>query len=79
MTVAVFASKKYHMVLTEQAWRWIDKTEDILLVNVLLVELLIDKVNKLQHVRTFVDIRNAMFENKLITQRILIYMGDDAS
>ena len=64
------------MILTEQAWQWIDKTDDPLLVRILLIKLIIDEANVLKYVKSHSDIRKAMFENKLLTQKIAEYMDD---
>ncbi|MCM3025005.1 hypothetical protein M3576_17175 [Weizmannia ginsengihumi] len=55
----------------------ISKTDETLLVKVLLVKVIIDDANKLQYVKSHSDIRKAMFENKLLVQRIAEYMDDE--
>lgn len=76
LILAAFINEKFNMILTEQAWRWIEKTDDPLLVKILLVKVIIDDANNLNHVKSHSDIRKAMFENKLFTQRIIQFMGD---
>ncbi|KUP09891.1 hypothetical protein Q73_01295 [Bacillus coahuilensis m2-6] len=78
LILAAFVNEKYNMILTEQAWQWIDRTDDPLLVQVLLVKVIIDDANDLKYVRSHSDIRKAMFENKLLTQRIVQYINDEA-
>ncbi|GHH99700.1 hypothetical protein [Neobacillus kokaensis] len=78
LILAAFVNEKFSMILTEQAWEWIDKTDDTLLVKVLLVKVIIDDANNLQYVKSHSDIRKAMFENKMLTQKIVEYMGDEA-
>ncbi|PLR81828.1 hypothetical protein CVD25_15260 [Bacillus canaveralius] len=41
-----------------------------------IAKLIIDDANNLQHVKSHSDIRKAMFENKLLVQRIAEYMDD---
>ncbi|WP_040206380.1 hypothetical protein [Neobacillus jeddahensis] len=77
LILAAFVYEKYNMILTEQAWQWIDKTDDPLFVRILLVKLIVDDANDLKNVKSHSDIRKAMFENKLLTQRISEYMGDE--
>ncbi|WP_191276185.1 hypothetical protein [Neobacillus kokaensis] len=67
------------MILTEQSWQWIDKTDNPLLIKVLLAKLIIDDTNAIKHVKSHSDIRKAMFENKLLLLRIVEYMGDEIS
>lgn len=76
LILAAFINEKFNMILTEQAWEWIDKTEDPFLIKVLLVKLIIDDANNLNHVKSHSDVRKALFENKLITHRIADYMGN---
>jgi hypothetical protein len=75
--LAAFVNEKYNMILTEQVWRWIEKLDDPLLVRILLVKLIIDEANELIHVKFHSDLRKAMFENKLLTQKIADYMDDE--
>ncbi|MEK4750441.1 hypothetical protein NST77_23390 [Niallia sp. FSL W8-0177] len=77
MVLAAFVNEKYNMILTEQAWQWIEKLDDPLLVKVLLAKLIIDDADNLKNVKTHSDIRKAMFENKLVVQRIAEYMNDE--
>ena len=76
LVLAAFVKEKYSMILTEEAWQWIDMADDPLLVKVLLAKLIIDDANDLKHVKSHSDVRTALFENKLITQRIADYMGN---
>ncbi|MFS0865335.1 hypothetical protein [Fredinandcohnia sp. 179-A 10B2 NHS] len=62
---------------TEQAWEWIEEVDDPFYVKILLVKLIIDDANNLNHVKSHSDIRKSMFENKMITQRVAQYMGDE--
>lgn len=55
------------MVLTEQAWQWIEKTDNPQLLRILLTKLIIDDANGLHSVKTQTDMRKAMFENKFHT------------
>jgi hypothetical protein len=77
LILAAFVNEKFNMILTEQAWQWIDKTNETLLVKVLLVKVIIDDANNLQYVKSHSDIRKAMFENKLVARRIMEYLGDE--
>lgn len=77
LILAAYVNEKFNMILTEQAWQWIDKTDKALWVKVLLVKVIIDDANNLQYVKSHSDIRKAMFENKLLTQRIVKYMCDE--
>src|SRR5690606_20779225 len=70
LLLAAFVNEKFNMILTEQAWHWIDETDDPLLVRILLVKLIIDDANDLKHVKSHSDVRKAMFENKLLTKII---------
>lgn len=76
LIVAAFVNEKYNMILTEQAWEWIEEIDDTFYVKILLVKLIIDDTNNLNHVKSHSDIRKAMFENEMITLRIAQYMGD---
>lgn len=76
LIVAAFVNEKYNMILTEQAWEWIEEIDDTFYVKILLVKLIIDDANNLNHVKSHSDIRKAMFENEMITLRIAQYMGD---
>ncbi|KAB7672556.1 hypothetical protein [Bacillus sp. B1-b2] len=76
LILAAFVYEKYNMILTELAWQWIDKTDDPQMVKTLLVKLIHDDANDLIHVKSHSDLRKAMFENKLLTQKLTKYMGD---
>lgn len=77
LLLAAFVNEKFNMILTEQAWQWIDETDDPLLVRILLVKLIIDDANDLKHVKSHSDVRKAMFENKLLTKIIAVYMDNE--
>lgn len=77
LILVAFVNEKFNMILTEQAWQWIDKTDDPQMVKTLLVKLILDDANDLIHVKSHSDLRKAMFENKLLTQKIKEYMGDE--
>jgi len=77
LILTVFVNEKFNLILTEQAWQWIEKTDDPLLVKVLLAKLLIDDANDLKHVKFHSDIRKAMFENILLTKKIVEYMSNE--
>jgi hypothetical protein len=67
LLIADFVNEKFNMILTEQVWQWINKTDNPLLVRILLVKLIIDDAKNLKHVKSHSDIRKAMFENKILT------------
>ncbi|KQL19083.1 hypothetical protein [Cytobacillus solani] len=76
LILAAFVNEKFHMILTEQAWQWINKTDNPLLIRILIVKVIIDDANGLQSVKTQDDIRKAMFENKFLTKTIANFMDD---
>lgn len=71
--------EKYNTILTEQAWEWINKTEDPRLVRVLVAKLIIDDANDVKHHKAQADLRKAMFENKALTVKIANYMDDEVA
>lgn len=77
LILAAFVNEKYNMILTEEAWQLIDKTDDPLLVKVLLAKLIIDDANDIKHIKSHSDVRKAMFENKLLLLRVVEYMDDE--
>lgn len=77
LILAAFVNEKFNMVLTEQAWRWIDEIDDPHLIKVLLSKLIIDDSNNINHVKSHSDFRKAMFENQLLLLRIANYMDDE--
>lgn len=70
LIMAAFVNEKFNMILTEQAWQWIQKTNDILLVKVLLVKVILDDATSLKHVKSHSDIRKAMFKIKCSHRRL---------
>lgn len=74
LLLVAFVNEKFNMILTEQAWHWIVKTDNPLTVRILLVELIIDDASDLKHVKSHSDVRKAMFENKLLIKMIAVYM-----
>ena len=76
LILVAFVNEKFNMTLTEQAWQWIEKTDNPLLIKVLLAKLIIDDANNLKYVKSHSDIRKAMFENILLIHRIAEYMSN---
>jgi hypothetical protein len=74
-----FFIEKYNQILTEQAWEWINKTDDARLVRVLLAKLIIDDANDVKHHKDHSDLRKAMLENKALTEKIAKYMDDEVA
>lgn len=52
LILAAFVNEKNEMIFTEQAWQLIEKTDNQLLVEVLLVKLIIDDANDLKQVKS---------------------------
>ncbi|WP_251552390.1 hypothetical protein [Neobacillus muris] len=71
--------EKYNSILTENAWRWINDTEDPRLVRILVAKLIIDEARGLKHQKVQSDIRKAMLENKALTQKIADYMDSEVA
>lgn len=71
--------EKYNSILTENAWRWINDTEDPRLVRILVAKLIIDEARGLKHQKAQSDIRKAMLENKALTQKIADYMDSEVA
>ena len=68
--------EKYNTILTEKAWQWINESEDPRLIRVLLAKLIIDDAMGVKHYKNESDIRRAMLENKILSQKIANSMED---
>ncbi|MDQ0246507.1 hypothetical protein J2S09_004111 [Bacillus fengqiuensis] len=75
--LAGFATEIFYMILTERSWRWIDESEDTDLIRILLSKLILDLISNSKNEKSNADIRKAMFENKILTEKIYRYMKDE--
>lgn len=77
LLLVALVNEKFNMILTEQAWQWIEKADDPLVVKILLAKLIIDDANNIKNVKSHSDVRKAMFENRLLTMKISEFMVDE--
>ncbi|MFY2158464.1 hypothetical protein ACOSZF_23195 [Cytobacillus firmus] len=75
--LAGLANEKFHMILTEQTWNWIQATDNVELIKILLLKLIIDELMANKNEKNKMDMRKAMFENRILLERINGYLKDE--
>lgn len=75
--LAVLANEKFHMILTEHTWNWIQATDNVELIKILLLKLIIDELMANKNEKNKMDMRKAMFENRILLERINGYLKDE--
>lgn len=75
--LAALSNEKFHMILTEHTWNWIQETDNVELIKTLLLKLIIDELMSNKSEKNNSDMRKAMFENRKLLEKINGYIKDE--
>lgn len=75
LILAKMVFEKSHLILTEEAWRWIDECDNKDIITTLLAKLLVDDFFEAKF-KNNPSLLKGMFENKMLTVKITEYRND---